>query len=248
MNKECKLCDVKISKNWARHLKRKAHLKNDPDQTIKPGKRVNGATYKELLSQARKYGLKGFTKWNKQQLLSVLSKAKKLLFKKVDLQTLQKKELLNIAEENNIKVTLKMRKAEIIEAVLKTQNSVYREIVTHELNFHDDIIEPSKGEREPAYIIVATRSCFIKKINATEVDYSIKVNKIMEIENAINAMISHAKKRGNYQKGDKLTIVVSNLNFHHVISTVVQADVQAVEFMNHIAKVLSSNEDLDITQ
>ena len=70
----------------------------------------------------------------------------------------------------------------------------------------------------------------------------------MEIENAINVMISHAKKKGNYQKGNKLTIVVSNPNFHHDISTVVQADVQAVEFMNHIAKILSSNEDLGITQ
>ena len=165
MNKECKLCDVKItSKNWARHLKSKAHLKNDSDQTIKPGKRVNGATRKELLSQARKYGLKGFTKWNKQQLLSVLSKAKKLLFKKDDLQTLQKKEQLIIAKENNIKVTLKMRKAEIIEAILKTQDSVFRDIVTHGLIFHDDIIEPAKGEREPAYTIIETRSSFIKKI------------------------------------------------------------------------------------
>ena len=105
MNKECKQCNIKItSKNWARYLKSKAHLKNDPDHTIKPGKLVNGATRKELLSHARKYGLKGFTKWNKQQLLSVLSKAKKLLFKKDDLQTLQKKELLNFATENNITI------------------------------------------------------------------------------------------------------------------------------------------------
>ena len=26
------------SGNWSRHLKTKSHLKNDPDQTIKPGK------------------------------------------------------------------------------------------------------------------------------------------------------------------------------------------------------------------
>ena len=91
---ECQLRGVKITyKNWARHLKSKAHLKNDPDRTIKPGKRVrvNGATRKVLLSQARKYGLKGFTKWNKQQLLSVLSKAKKLLFKKTTYKHFRKK-------------------------------------------------------------------------------------------------------------------------------------------------------------
>lgn len=60
-------------------------------------------------------------------------------------------------------------------------------------------------------------------------------------------MITHAKKKGKYKKGDKITLVVRNPNFHHVISTVVKADVQAMEFMNYIAKILSSNEDLDIT-
>ena len=88
-----------------------------------------------------------------------------------------------------------MRKAEIIELILKTQDSVFRDIVTHELNFHDHIIEPAEAEREPAYTIIETRSRFIKKFNATEVDYSIKINKNMEIENAINVMIAHAKKK-----------------------------------------------------
>jgi len=70
----------------------------------------------------------------------------------------------------------------------------------------------------------------------------------METENAINALIAHAKKESNYKKGDKITIVVSNPNFHHDISTVVQSDVKATEFMKHIAKILSSNEHLDIMQ
>ena len=60
MNKECKLCDVKItSKNWARHLKSKAHLKNDSDQTIKPGKRANGATRKEMFHRPESTVLRG---------------------------------------------------------------------------------------------------------------------------------------------------------------------------------------------
>jgi hypothetical protein len=29
----------------------------------------------------------------------------------------------------------------------------------------------------------------------------------METENAINALIAHAKKEGSYRKGDKITIV-----------------------------------------
>jgi len=67
-------------------------LKNDPDKTIPPRscgrpktkpnpdqpkkpktKHVNNITRKELLSQARDYNIKAHTKWNKQQLLVVLS-------------------------------------------------------------------------------------------------------------------------------------------------------------------------------
>jgi len=56
------------------------------------------------------------------------------------------------------------------------------------------------------------------------------------------------QKNCNYKKGDKITFVVSNPHFHHDISTVVQSDVKAHEFMKHIAKILSPNEHLDITQ
>jgi hypothetical protein len=58
--------------------------------------------------------------------------------------------LRNAAKENNIKVTLKKRKNEIIEAILKTQDSVFREIAASELSFHNDLIEPTKEERKPA--------------------------------------------------------------------------------------------------
>jgi len=74
------------------------------------------------------------------------------------------------------------------------------------------------------------------------------MNKIIETENAIKGLIDHAKKTGNYKKGDKIAIVASNKNFYHDISTVVQSDVKTTEFMHHIAKILSSNEHLDITQ
>ena len=51
---------------------------NDPDQTKtkhvknnpKPRKRTNNVTRKELLSQAKEYNLVGYTKWNKQQLIT----------------------------------------------------------------------------------------------------------------------------------------------------------------------------------
>ena len=61
-------------------------------------KRAADVTRKELLSLPKEYKLRGFKKWNKPLLLSVLSKAKKILFKKDDLQKLQIKQLRNVAK------------------------------------------------------------------------------------------------------------------------------------------------------
>ena len=47
MKKNCELCNVLITHaNWARDLKSETHLKDDPDQTIKPRRRVNDVTTK----------------------------------------------------------------------------------------------------------------------------------------------------------------------------------------------------------
>ena len=149
-----------------------------------------------MVSQAKEYNLKGYTKWNKQQLISFLSKAKKLLFKKDGLLKLTKEELKNVAKEYNIKAVLAKKKAEIIDAILKTQVSVFHDFLARELSFHNDIIEPTKGKRkppesafryiaakefkfhndviepsrgkrEPAYSVTETRSRFIQKYNTT---------------------------------------------------------------------------------
>jgi len=45
-----------------------------------------------------------------------------------------------------------------------------------------------------------------------------------------------------------MQISASNPHFHHNISTTVQSDVKDIEFMQHNAKILSSNEHLDITR
>jgi hypothetical protein len=125
--KDCQRCNVKITpNNWSRHLRSLKHLKNDPDQTIHPGRpktkpdsdptipkvdrRRRDVTRKDLLSQIRRYNIKGCTKLTKQQLLPILTKVKKLLYKKDDLQQLTNDQMINIAKENNIKVNLKKRK------------------------------------------------------------------------------------------------------------------------------------------
>jgi hypothetical protein len=257
-------CDKIISTtNWSRHVKTQKHQRNDPNGDIQPRRRgrpktkndtdrpktknkpTNDVTRKQLLSQAKEYGLKGFTKLNKQQLISVLNKAKKLLLKKDDLQKLTKEELINIAKEHNIKVNLRKRKGEIIDAILKTQDSVFRNLVASELSFHDDVIEPPKGERAPPYTVTERRSRFYKKYNTTEIDYTITLNRLVEIENAIRAMFSLAKKKGDYKEGDKIYVTVSNPNFYHPIS---REYTNALELINHIENILSSNEHIDIAQ
>ncbi|MCL2173635.1 MAG: Rho termination factor N-terminal domain-containing protein [Candidatus Bathyarchaeota archaeon] len=246
--------DITItSKNWARHLRSKRHLRNDPDQTLRPRSRKRGRpnqtiACKELLEQAKEYNIKGYTKWNKQNLLTVLCKVKKLLFKKHDLLQLNKDHLINIAKENNIKVNLRKKKDQIIEAILKTQDCIFHKIAASELSFHDDLVEPTKEDRKPAYTITETKSRFNQKFNATETVLTIKMNKIIETKNAIKGLINHAKEKGNYKKGDKMQIIVSNPGFHHDIFTTVQSDLKGAEFMQHIVKILSSNKYLDITQ
>jgi hypothetical protein len=167
--------------------RRRRETKPDPKPSIpKVDRRRRDVTRKSLLSQAKDYNLTGCTRLSKEQLLSVLSKAKKLLFKKDDLHQLTKTQLANVAKENNIKVNLRKKKDEIIGTILKTQDSVFREIAAFELSFHDDLIEPIKEERKPAYTIRETLTRHIRKFNATETDFAIKVNKVMETENAIN--------------------------------------------------------------
>lgn len=47
----------------------------------------------------------------------------------------------------------------------------------------------------------------------------MRINKIMEVE---NAMIKLAKDKGNYKKGDKVTIVAEHPEFNHLLSNLVE--------------------------
>ena len=247
--KHCNKCSMDITyKNWSRHLKSKTHQTNDPtNEEIKEQKKEK-VTCQELKQKAKYYNLRGFSKWTKSQLISAIDQAKDVLHTREDLEKLKVPQLREIGLNNNIRATTRMKKAEIIESILKTQDLIFRNKVAQELSFHDDLIVPSREERKPPYKITETNSRLIKKFNTTEVDYTIHIEKIMEVENAINAMIKLAKQKGNYTPGDKLTIIVSNPHFNHDISTVVQSDAKARSFMNHVGRILSSNENLSITQ
>jgi hypothetical protein len=92
-NMYCEKCGVPIThkRNWNRHLLTQTHLRNDPNQTIKPKTRENNLTRKEMLSQAKEFNLKGVSRLKQQQLFDVLSNAKKLLIKTENLEKLKKK-------------------------------------------------------------------------------------------------------------------------------------------------------------
>jgi len=100
---------------------------------------------------------------------------------------------------------LRKKKAEIIEAILKTQDNVFRNVVAKELSFHHDVIEPTKDERKPAYRVTEERSRVYKKYGTTEIDYTI-LSKLMEVENAIKALFAHVKKKVTTKKLRKYTL------------------------------------------
>ena len=234
-NKNCGRCNSYIQ-NWARYLRTQKHLRNDPDQTLKPRpikteKRVNDVTRKDLLSQTKEYGHKGCTKLKKHQLVTVLSKTKNLFMKKEDLQKLTKSELKDFAKEHHIKLNLKKNlKTEPIERIL---------------SFQDSVRTIEAANEEPAYAVTETKSRIIKNYETTRATYNIKLNKIISVEEAINAIVDHAKNKSAYEEGDKIYIVVSNPYFNHKISR----EVTNVELLiDHIENILSSNEDININQ
>ena len=58
-------------------------------------------------------------------------------------------------------------------------------------------------------------------------------------------MIVHAKKQGNYKKGDQMRIVVSNPHFNRDMSKYEEDKDTLIEYIENI---ISSNEEIDITQ
>jgi len=99
----------------ARHQLTKIHLKNDPDQTLKPRNRKPNRPKEEEPNKPKEkriklheknslhkpeYGLKGCTNLRNQQLVTVLSKTKALLMKKDILHELSKTQLKVIAKEH----------------------------------------------------------------------------------------------------------------------------------------------------
>ena len=94
-------------------------------------------------------------------------------------------------------------------------------------------------------MITEVKSRTIKKYATTNIDYNIKLNKNMDIEEAINTMFDMAKKKGNYEEGDKIYVVVSNPYFNHDISREVE---NARLLINHIENIISLNEHININQ
>ena len=58
-------------------------------------------------------------------------------------------------------------------------------------------------------------------------------------------MIDHAKKQGNYKKGDKMRIIVSNPHFNRDMSKYAEDKDTLIEYNENI---IPSNEKIDITQ
>lgn len=54
-----------------------------------------------------------------------------------------------------------MTNPKMIDSILKTQDFAFSNKIAEELNFHNDIVPPSKEERKPPNIITETKSRFV---------------------------------------------------------------------------------------
>lgn len=241
--KHCEHCGVTISyKNWSHHVKTKKHAKHVPNVQTELMK------VKTLRGVANDLNLSGVATLKKKELADHVNKVMNKTFDEQALKEQTVKQLKELAKEYKIKGLSRSRKQQIINDLMKPQHIMFKKEVAQIMPFADDLFEPARGERQPPYIITETKSRFIKKFGTTEVEYIVQITKIMEVENAINALIKLAKEKGNYKKGDKITILASHPKFNHDISTVVESDIKARTFMEHVAHILSSNEEMDITQ
>lgn len=92
-------------------------------------------------------------------------------------------------------------KHQIIEALMKPQHEMHKKEVAPLIPFADDLLKPARGERQAPNIIADTNSRLIKKLGTTEVEYVIRINKIMDAGNAINVMDQVGQRKGQLPEG-----------------------------------------------
>jgi hypothetical protein len=101
---------IKVDRENKPKVDRGNKPKVDRENKPKVDRRRRDVTCKDLLSQLKRYNIKGCYKLTKEKLLSYLTKVKKIFYKNDDLQQLTNVQLINIVKENNIKVNLKKKK------------------------------------------------------------------------------------------------------------------------------------------
>lgn len=65
---------------------------------------------------------------------------------------------------------------------------------------------------------------------------------------SLNEMLRYAKKRSNFQSGDKVNLIVNNPKFFHAISTGYQADNHVEKLKDKMLQILTSDESVNLTE
>lgn len=99
--------------------------------------------------------LKGALTMKKKELGKNVQRAMTKRFNK--LKNLKLKVLRHLAKENNIKAPYKLRKQQVT-GTLMLLHVLFKKQVAHDINFDDDLFDPARGERQPAYVITETKS------------------------------------------------------------------------------------------
>lgn len=142
--KHCDKCNKTIThRNWSHHIKTSAH---------------NGkTTVKGLRAHAKEINLKGFTKLNKQKLQSSLDKATLNQYDENVLKMKSKKDLLKLTQD----LTARMKKSEIIDAILKQQDAKSREDFSK--SFSDEF-EFESRERKTEHSIIEVQTALENRL------------------------------------------------------------------------------------
>lgn len=183
------------------------------------------------------------------------------------LQKSTKNLLYNYCKRNKIKKTSKLNKNELVTIVATyiTNNKIEDTLIDFDKTFS----KPQKSNKIPqdhkvfkfsttlfntpkiteeSFKIVNTNSRFVKKYNSHINDYKLQINKGEDIKKSVYAMVAKLKKDTNFQKGDKMRVIVKNPKFNNVISTSLSSNTDPHKIMERVENILTSDESVDINQ
>uniref|UniRef100_A0A8D8ZAP4 DNA-directed DNA polymerase n=1 Tax=Cacopsylla melanoneura TaxID=428564 RepID=A0A8D8ZAP4_9HEMI len=255
--KHCNKCTLNITyKNWARHLMTNRHKVNDPESTI--------LKKFERCGTRRTRPTAVFTKPRK---INTLFPFHRSLFTEDDKTIIVKRTKKSPAVFSNPRKINKIfpfheslienkkvhgeKPFVFFPVIYNTDKKIKR--CEKPFAFFPNTCEKIREPREKPFAFFPINVKRNEKFKTIQLSYRIDLKKITEVENALYLMLLSAMKTGEFMNGDKVNLLVEHSDLRHPISRVIPSKEKITKkhvaiFTNHIARILTSDEHINIGQ